>query len=201
LLSNLPVEPLRFLFIQFSLSRRLTPADFYYIFFSFKKLKFTKGSWKAEEKQALLDFSEFHLFIVEGKVEEVQKFIVSNPNEKMLSSTIFLLSFLRSPCSLKIYEILIKNGFQLSPSVYFASEDIVENPQMKTMKTKLKDIHRKQMKDSSKKHLMKLNLIWKPLTSEERTLRFFSNSKNLSVLLIDEMISIHSLKHVQTKKK
>jgi hypothetical protein len=65
---------------------------------------------------------------------------------------------------LDIYEVLLASGFKLDPSedVTVIMRNVEVNPKVKVaMKVKLKEIIRKYMKESTKKHLFKLNLMAK----------------------------------------
>jgi hypothetical protein len=146
---------------------------------SAKYLKFDKGLKMEEvELQSLADFSDFHRFIFEGKVEDVQRFIDSNPNEKLVIFDDFSAIAMTLKCgTLEVYEVLVANGFKLAPSEDLAViiRSIEENSKVKSeIKVKLKEIIRKYMKESTKKHLFKLNLMAKlaPTTPEDKQKEF-----------------------------
>jgi hypothetical protein len=130
------------------------------------------------ELQTISDFSDFHRFIFEGKVEEVQRFIDSNPNEKVAVFDDSSAIAMTLKCgTLEVFEVLVANGFKLAPDedITAIMRDIDGNPKVKSaMKLKLKEIIRKYMKESTKKHLFKLNLMAKlaPTTSEDRQREF-----------------------------
>jgi hypothetical protein len=124
------------------------------------------------ELKAISNSSDLHRFILEGKTEKIQSTIDSNPNEKVAiidgSSAIAM----TLKCgTLEVYEILVINGFMYAPGESFEAilRNIDENPKVKSdMKVKLKEIHRKYMKESTKQHLFKLNLMAKlALTTPE----------------------------------
>jgi hypothetical protein len=157
------------LLVQFSLSRCL----------STRSLKFDKGLKMEEiEMQTMSDFSDFHQFIFEGKVEKVQRFIDSNPNKKIAMFDDSSAVAMTLKCgTLQIFEVLIANGFKLAPDEDLTAiiRNIEENPKVKSaMKVKLKEIIRKYMKESSKKHLFKLNLMSKlaPTAPEDKQQEF-----------------------------
>lgn len=106
-----------------------------------------------------------HQFISEKKVEDVLKFIDSNPNERVVVFNGDSAIALSLKCGfLDMYEVLLANGFKLAASEDFTDilRDIEENPKVESaIKVKLKEIHRKYMKESTKKHLFKLNLMAK----------------------------------------
>jgi hypothetical protein len=73
--------------------------------------------------------------------------------------------------------VLVANGFKLAPSEDLAViiRSIEENSKVKSeIKVKLKEIIRKYMKESTKKHLFKLNLMAKlaPTTPEDKQKEF-----------------------------
>jgi hypothetical protein len=79
--------------------------------------------------------------------------------------------------TLEVYEVLVANGFKLDRSEDLATimRDIEANPKVESaMKLKLKKIIRKYMKEPTKKHLFKLNLMAKlaPTTPEDRREEF-----------------------------
>jgi hypothetical protein len=126
------------------------------------------------EMPTISDFSVFHRFIFEGKVEEVQKFIDSNPNEKVVTFDDSSAIAMTLKCgTLEVYKVLVANGFKLDPSEDLSTimGNIEANPKVTSaMKLKLKEIIRKYMKESTKKHLFKLNLMAKlaPSTPENK---------------------------------
>jgi hypothetical protein len=126
------------------------------------------------ELLAMSDFSNFHRFIFEGKVEQVQRFVESNPNEKVVIYDDSSAIALTLKCStFEMYELLVANGFKLAPSENLTSimDDIEMNPKVKSeMKLKLKEIIRKYMMETTKKHLFKLNLMAKlaPTTPKDK---------------------------------
>jgi hypothetical protein len=130
------------------------------------------------ELQLTSNFSKFHRFISEGKVAEVQRFIDSNPNEKVVTFDNSSAIAMTLKCStLEVYEVLVANGFKLAPSEDLAViiRNIDANPKVKSaMKMKLKEIIRKYMKETTKKHLFKLNLMAKlaPTTPEDKQREF-----------------------------
>jgi hypothetical protein len=130
------------------------------------------------ELHAMLDFSEFHRFIVEGKIERIQRFIFSNPNEKVVIFDDNSAIAMTLKCStLEIFEVLIANGFTFAPSEDISTimRNIEANPKVKSaMKLKLKNIIQKYMKESPKKYLFKLNLMAKlaPTTPQDKLQEF-----------------------------
>jgi hypothetical protein len=124
------------------------------------------------ELQVTIEPPNLHQFISEKKVKDVLKFIDLNPNERVVvfNGDSAIASTLK--CGfLEIYEVLVASGFKLAPSEDFTAifRNIEANPKVKSaMKVKLKEIHRKYMKESTKKHLFKLNLMAKlALTTPE----------------------------------
>jgi hypothetical protein len=143
------------------------------------------------ELQSVSDFSDFHRFIFEGKVEEVRRFINANPNEKIVIFDDSSAIAMTLKCgTLEVYEVLVANGFKLDPSEDLAAimRGIEANPKVtRAMKLNLKKIIRKYMKEPTKKHLFKLNLMAKlaPTTPEDRREEFeeiiVSTFENLAV--------------------
>jgi hypothetical protein len=144
------------------------------------------------EMESLSDFSAFHHFIFEGKVEEVQRFINSNPNEKIATFENSSAMAMSLKCgTLEVYKVLVQNGFMLDPSEDTAMimQNIDVNPKVKSaMKVKLKEIIQKYMKESTKKHLFKLNLMVKlaPSTPEDKRREF----EGIIVLTFEELNKI-----------
>jgi hypothetical protein len=130
------------------------------------------------ELQSMARFSNFHRFIFEGKITEVQRFINSNPFEKVVIFQDSSAIAMTLKCgTLEVFEMLVANGFKLAPheDITAIMRDIDGNPKVKSaMKLKLKEIIRKYMKESTKKHLLKLNLMAKlaPTTPEDRQREF-----------------------------
>jgi hypothetical protein len=93
------------------------------------------------------------------------KFIEMNPMDKVVLSG----GDSAVACALKcgfldIYELLVENGFKLAVEEDMKKilDFLEENPKTKrAKKTKLKAIHRKHMKESSKKFLLKLIMMSK----------------------------------------
>jgi hypothetical protein len=130
------------------------------------------------EMKSVLDFSDFHRLLFEGNVEEVQRFIDSNPNEKLVIFDDSSAIAMTLKCgTLEVYEVLVASGFKLAPGedIDDIMRDIEQNPKVKIeIKLKLKNIIRKYMKESTKKHLFKLNLMAKlaPTTPEDKRQEF-----------------------------
>jgi hypothetical protein len=130
------------------------------------------------ELQSVSDFSDFHRFIFEGRVQQVQRFIDSNPNDKIVIFDGNSAIAMTLKCgTMEVYEVLLANGFKLDRSEDLATiiRDIEANPKVESaMKLKLKKIIRKYMKEPKKKHLFKLNLMAKlaPTTPEDRREEF-----------------------------
>jgi hypothetical protein len=130
------------------------------------------------ELQSVSGFSNLHCFISEGKVEEVQRFIDSNQNEKIVTFDDSSAIAMALKCgTFEVFEVLVANGFKLDPSEDLAVilGDIEANPKVKSeMKLKLKEIIRKYMIETTKKHLFKLNLMAKlaPTTLKDKRQEF-----------------------------
>jgi hypothetical protein len=130
------------------------------------------------ELQTIPDFSDFHRFIFEGKVEEIQRFIDRNPNEKVVIFDDSSAVAMTLKCgTFEVFEALVANGFKLDPSEDLATimRNIEANPKVKSeMKLKLKEIIRKYMIETTKKHLFKLNLMAKlaPTTLKDKRQEF-----------------------------
>jgi FMN phosphatase YigB (HAD superfamily) len=120
------------------------------------------------------DSLDFHRFIFKGKVDEVQRFIDSNPKEKVVTFDDNSAIAMALKCNtLEVYEVLVANGFKLAPSEDLGTimRNIEANPKVKSViKKKMEEIQRYHMKESTKKHLLKLNLMAKlaPTTPEDR---------------------------------
>jgi hypothetical protein len=130
------------------------------------------------ELQTFPDFSDFHQFIFEGKTENVQRFIDLNPNQKVVTFDGSSAIAMTLKCgTLEVFEMLVANGFKFAPGEDFAVvfRNIDENPKVKSaMKVKLKVIIQKYMREPTKKHLFKLNLMAKlsPMTPEDKQQEF-----------------------------
>jgi hypothetical protein len=79
--------------------------------------------------------------------------------------------------TLEVFEVLMANGFKLAPSEDISDimRNIEANPKViSEMKVKLKEIIRKYMIESTKKHLFKLNLMTKltPTTPKDKQQEF-----------------------------
>jgi uncharacterized membrane-anchored protein YhcB (DUF1043 family) len=117
------------------------------------------------ELQVVQEPQNLHQLISERKVKDVRKFIDSYPNERVVVFNGNSAITMSLKCGyLDIYEILVTSGFKLAAGEDFAVvfKNIEANPKVKdAMKVKVKEIHRKYMKESTKKHLFKLNLMSK----------------------------------------
>jgi hypothetical protein len=136
---------------------------------------------KEIELQTVLAPSEvfsLHQFIFDKEISRIFNFIASNPFEKIvISDGDSAIAWSLKCGDLDIYEVLVANGFKLAVDEDFAVilNELDDNPKVKSArKLKLREIHRKYMKESTKKHLFKLNLMTKlaPKTLEEDRPKF-----------------------------
>jgi hypothetical protein len=130
------------------------------------------------EEIELQDVSDLHGFIANGRILDILCFIEANPNEKVKifdgeSAIAFTLKF----GDFEIYEILVAHGFKLAIGEDYGEilSDLDDNPKVnQENKFKLREIHRKYMKESTKKHLFRLNLMSKlaPTTLDSNREKF-----------------------------
>jgi hypothetical protein len=170
-----------------------------FVKFFFRNEKFNRVSkMEGVEMESLSDFSAFHRFIFEGKVDEVQRFINSNPNEKIATFDDSSAIAMSLKCgTLEVYKVLVANGFKLDPSedIAMIMQNIDVNPKVKSaMKVKLKEIIQKYMKESTRKHLFKLNLMVKlaPSTPEDKRREF----EGIIALTFEELAKIADIEKI-----
>jgi hypothetical protein len=104
--------------------------------------------------------SDLHQLIRDGNEAEIRSYIELNPFERVvISNGESAIACALKHSSLDVYEILVANGFKLAPEENF--EDILWSINVDLaldydLKVKLRDIHKKYVKESMRKHLYKL---------------------------------------------
>jgi hypothetical protein len=127
------------------------------------------------------DESNLHRFIFEKKIKKILEFVESNPFQKVVVFNGDSAIAWSLKCGdLDVYEVLVANDFKLAVSENFAEilRNLDLNPKVEqARKLKLREIHRMYMKETSKKHLFRLNLMSKlaPTTLNDNIEKYEEN--------------------------
>jgi hypothetical protein len=124
--------------------------------------------------QVAQDSPNLHQFISDRNIKCVLKFIAENPQEKVVVCNGHSAIAWSLKCGFfEIYEILVATDFKFAEDEDFKKvlDFLEKNAKAKNAKAiKLREINRKYMKETTKKHLLRLNLMSKlaPTTPENK---------------------------------